>query len=277
MAVLATWYFRGVKSSQKKGFVSDLCVGRFKLLAPYFEFVTLTDLKDKSEYDLCSTLPLNHQLLMSAFYKTVLARELAVSFHPGSVVVPQVDNGRLVFTSEQLCSSRYQRNDRLFVSDICKNFSAQDFNKVTLFIMSKCNLYDKDMADIADLLIDAVTNSCRFPNLVTLDISWNQFHGIDDGLKAIVDGGISRILQLDHLKFLDITYCPFATTDRKNDYFAKASKLSDEKLIWVPVNFLEGRDGNAPGWYNIITDPDRRAVILKVHHEYYASIKNLSM
>jgi hypothetical protein len=67
-------FFIGKQQPAKKttGYVSDICEGRFRTLAPYFSLVLISDLKDKTEAEVCETLPKELQLLGSAFYKTVL-------------------------------------------------------------------------------------------------------------------------------------------------------------------------------------------------------------
>ena len=58
---------------------------------------------------------------------------------------------------------------------------------------------------------------------------------------------------MKHTKYVDVSYCPLATTDRM-DFFANLTIVKDEKLIFIPVNFLDRKkDSKAPGWHTIIT------------------------
>jgi hypothetical protein len=265
--ILVYTWFR-VSGKEKKDSVSSLCTGRFYALAPYFQNLIISDLYDSTESEIIECVPDEKRLLAHAFYKEKLQKLLAVEFSPrknitvtkqedGSVLI----DGGLTFGPKNVCSSRYKLPTCYHVTDIEKLFP-DECKTLSWLQISNCNLHDEDLDGVADLV------SKNMPNCRVVNLSWNRLHGIAPALKNILDNSIARILKLPNIEFLDMTYNPFASIDR-TDFLDDPSVCDDQKLIWIPQDFLESKNGNDPSWYGIITDTNRRKVILETHRKYY--------
>jgi hypothetical protein len=240
---------------------------RFKPLFKYFRGVTYTDLAYLSEEDLVAGVTPEEKLLMIVLIREHLLEHLdkpnpflAREFDP-AVVGPtlRVDDSGVLNLRQAVISSRFfnVRTVLIPVKELWSRIKSDfgDPGTVKQIILASNNLMDEDMTYIADLIK-------QLSQCAVVDLSCNRFYGAVEPQKGIVDQALRAILQLDHVKYVDVTTNALASIDRK-DFFHSLSESDLEKLIWIHRPWLLGES-----WHCLVPEASRDTVI-KTHRAYY--------
>lgn len=201
-----------------------LTTEKFSPLKPYFESIETKDLPDFTVDEFISFAKPKHKALMKLFIIRSIDKFLDLH-NPFPLPKPsqqeQQKSGIFDYHSQLapkvFANSAYLQG-KATVADIIKSIS----NGAVEVDLSNNNLTDEDVPAIVLL-----TETCT-PK--TVNISSNRIHGVAD-TQNMTEEAIMKILEV--VQFLNITWNPFASTDKK-DFFARLKQQQLERLVWIP-------------------------------------------
>ena len=240
---------------------------KWKPLAIYFKNVSMDDLRNKTPDQLARLADPEHRFLMLAYAENYLEALLSsdnpysnASLGLSPVMPKEKPQIRLscdgkVSLRGLLISSHFGTLDSTLTSvSLLQESMAIDPNKILHLDLSANNLLDEDLQFLVPLI-------CKSPNIKTVNLSENRFHGTLPEQRERVDRNLKMILQ--HVQeYVDISKNPLATIDR-SDFFESLDQSFFAKLIFIPKIWLHG-----DSWKSLVR-ASYYDLVVRTHNSYY--------